>query len=128
MSFDYNAPAGLFLSKVAKGGRIKYRRFATAAEALRYAIEELRTPQAFGAWLRSAMSASTVAKFSDSTKLMIIRCGSHKRPSADPPGADGGPRLIVCQNAKPMLGMSSPSRTRNHEWGRCFGSKRNGRL
>jgi len=33
MSFDYKAPAGLFLSKVAKGSRIKYRRFATAAEA-----------------------------------------------------------------------------------------------
>ena len=51
MSFDYNAPAELFLSKRAKDRRIKYRRFATAAEALRYAIEELRTPQAFGAWL-----------------------------------------------------------------------------
>ncbi len=44
MSFDYNAPAELFLSKRAKDSRIKYRRFATAAEALRYAIEELRTP------------------------------------------------------------------------------------
>jgi len=51
MSFDYNAPAELFLSKRAKDSRIKYRRFATAAEALRYATEELRTPQAFGAWL-----------------------------------------------------------------------------
>jgi len=51
MSFDYNAPAELFLSKRAKDSRIKYRRFATAAEALRYAVEELRTPQAFGAWL-----------------------------------------------------------------------------
>jgi hypothetical protein len=51
MSFEYNAPAGLFLSKVAKGSHIKCRRFATAAEALRYAIDELCTPQAFGAWL-----------------------------------------------------------------------------
>jgi hypothetical protein len=34
----------LFLSKRAKDRRIKYRRFATAAEALRYAIEDLRTP------------------------------------------------------------------------------------
>ena len=51
MSFDYNAPAGLFLSKVAKGSRIKYRRFATAAEALRFAIEELSTHQTFDAWL-----------------------------------------------------------------------------
>ncbi len=51
MSFDYNAPAELFLSKPAKGSRTKYRRFATAAEALRYAVEDLRIPKAFGAWL-----------------------------------------------------------------------------
>ena len=50
-SFDYNAPAVLFFSKPAKGSRTKYRRFATAAEALRYAVEDLRTPKAFGAWL-----------------------------------------------------------------------------
>ena len=29
----------------------KYHRFATAAEALRYAVEDLRTPKAFGASL-----------------------------------------------------------------------------
>jgi hypothetical protein len=52
MSFDYNAPAELFLSKRAKTSRIRYRRFATAAEAIRYAVETLRTPRAFGAWLQ----------------------------------------------------------------------------
>ena len=51
MSFDYSAPAELFLAKPAKGSRTKYRRFAKAAEALRYAVEDLRTPKAFGAWL-----------------------------------------------------------------------------
>jgi hypothetical protein len=50
-SFDHSAPAELFLSKPAKGSRTKYRRFATAAEALRYAVEDLRIPKAFGAWL-----------------------------------------------------------------------------
>jgi hypothetical protein len=30
---------------------MKYRRFATAAVALRFAIEELRTRQTFDAWL-----------------------------------------------------------------------------
>jgi hypothetical protein len=49
--FDYKAPAELFLAKPAKSSRTKYRRFATAAEALRYAVEDLRTPKAFGAWL-----------------------------------------------------------------------------
>ena len=47
-SFDYNAPAELFLAKPIKGSRTKYRRFATAAEALRYAVEDLRTPKVFG--------------------------------------------------------------------------------
>jgi hypothetical protein len=51
-SFDYSAPAELFLAKPAKGSREKYRRFATAAEALRYAVEDLRTPKTFGAWLQ----------------------------------------------------------------------------
>ena len=51
MPFDYSAPAELFLAKRAKSSREKYRRFATAAEAIRYAVETLRTPRAFGAWL-----------------------------------------------------------------------------
>ena len=41
-SFDYNAPAELFLAKPAKGCRFKYRRFATAAEALRYNSVEIQ--------------------------------------------------------------------------------------
>jgi hypothetical protein len=51
-SFDYNAGAELFLAKPGKGRRTKYRRFATTAEALRYAVEDLRTPRAFVAWLQ----------------------------------------------------------------------------
>ena len=39
-SFDYSAPAELFLAKPMKGSRTKSWRFATAAEALRYAVEE----------------------------------------------------------------------------------------
>jgi hypothetical protein len=50
--FDYHAPAELFLAKPMKGSRTKYRRFATAAEAIRYAVEDLRTSRAFGAWLQ----------------------------------------------------------------------------
>ena len=75
-SFDYNAPAELFLSKPAKGCRTKYRRFATAAEALRYAVEDLRTPKAFGAWLEVGTRVSTAPKFSACTKPMLIRCES----------------------------------------------------
>jgi hypothetical protein len=52
MSFDYSAPAELFLAKRTKNGRNNSRRFSTAAEPIRYAVEDLRTPKAFGAWLQ----------------------------------------------------------------------------
>ena len=52
MSFDYNAPAELFLAKRTKSRRAKYRRFATAAEAIRYAIEELPALRSLGAFLQ----------------------------------------------------------------------------
>jgi hypothetical protein len=49
MSFDYGAPAELFLSKRTKTSRMKYRRFATAAEAIRYAVENLPALRTLGA-------------------------------------------------------------------------------
>jgi hypothetical protein len=52
MSVDYNAPAELFLAKRTKSSRENYRRFATAAEAIRYAVEDLQTPKALGAWMQ----------------------------------------------------------------------------
>ena len=50
-SFDYSAPAELFLAKPAKGSRTKYRRFA---RRLRRSVMLLRTTHtgAFGAWLQ----------------------------------------------------------------------------
>ena len=67
-SFDYSAPAELSLSKPAKGCRTKYRRFATAAEALRFAVEELRTPKVFGAWLEVGDARFRAATFNGCTK------------------------------------------------------------
>ena len=48
--FDYLASAELYAAE--RRGGLKYRRFPRASEAIRYAIEDLRTPRAFGAWLQ----------------------------------------------------------------------------
>jgi hypothetical protein len=52
MDFDYKTPAELFLSKRTGRGRTKYRRFATAAEAIRYAVEDLPALRSLGAWMQ----------------------------------------------------------------------------
>ena len=50
--FDYNAPAELFPSRSRAGkSRSRYMRFDTAAEGLRFVIEELPSPAALGAYL-----------------------------------------------------------------------------
>jgi hypothetical protein len=51
-AFDYSAPAELFPSRSKKiRGQMTYRRFATAAEAIRFAIEELPPALLVGAYL-----------------------------------------------------------------------------
>jgi hypothetical protein len=57
MAFDYNLPAELFMPKRkgTGGGRgpIGYRRFATAAEAIRFAVENFPAVKTKpGAWMQ----------------------------------------------------------------------------
>ena len=50
--FDYSAPAELFPSRNRKiVSSIKYRRFDKAAEAIRFAMEEMPEPLLLGAYL-----------------------------------------------------------------------------
>jgi Arc/MetJ-type ribon-helix-helix transcriptional regulator len=51
IAFDYNSPAELYLSRRI-GRHTDYRRFATAAEAIHYAVEELRTRRSLSAWMQ----------------------------------------------------------------------------
>jgi hypothetical protein len=54
MTFNYGLPAELFITK-RKGGarsRLISRRFATAAEAIRFAVEDFPAIRALGAWMQ----------------------------------------------------------------------------
>ena len=54
MAFDYNSPAELFMPKRKSIGRRaapRYRRFATAGEAIRFAVEEMPI-RTLGAWMQ----------------------------------------------------------------------------
>ena len=48
--FNYNSPAELYLSRPRR--HTDYRRFATAAEAIHYAVEELSTGRSLSAWMQ----------------------------------------------------------------------------
>ena len=55
MAFDYNSPAELFMPKhkgIGRRAAPHYRRFATAAEAIRFAVEEMPAVRTLGAWMQ----------------------------------------------------------------------------
>jgi hypothetical protein len=51
IAFDYSSPAELYLSR-RRGRHTDYRRFATAAEAIHYAVAELRARRSINAWMQ----------------------------------------------------------------------------
>ena len=53
MAFDYGLPAELFMAKRKRGARSRLisRHFATAAEAIRFAVEDFPAIRALGAWM-----------------------------------------------------------------------------
>lgn len=54
MTFDYGLPADLFVGTRKRGARqrLGYRRFATAAEAIRFAVEDFPAVRTLGAWMQ----------------------------------------------------------------------------
>ena len=51
-SFDFTAPAELFPSRNRKiANKVRYRRFDNAADAIRFAVEELPEPLLLGAYI-----------------------------------------------------------------------------
>lgn len=51
MKFDYRASAELFMPKNNRRAQVSYRRFATAADAIQYAVEELPGDYLRQAWI-----------------------------------------------------------------------------
>jgi hypothetical protein len=54
MKVDYSAAAELFMptTRGARRRPLGYRRFATAAEAIRFAMEDLSAMRSFGPWMQ----------------------------------------------------------------------------
>jgi hypothetical protein len=73
IAFDYSSPAELYLSK-RRGRHTDYRRFATAAEAIRYAVEELRTRRSLIAWMQVGEDRFNKEEINRLYDEMIILC------------------------------------------------------
>jgi hypothetical protein len=85
-NFDYRSPAELYPSRSKKGNRpVGYRRFDTAAEAIRFAIEEMPAEFLLGTILEVEdvrIDGTGIRELYDSTDYPLLR-----KPSL---ASDGG--------------------------------------
>ena len=86
MSFDYTASADLFIAKRSRRSRapLGYRRFATAAEAIRFAVEELPSPRLLGVFMQvgdQRFDADSIRSLYEETDYPLKRVGRSKSAS-----------------------------------------------
>jgi hypothetical protein len=96
MAFDHNSPAQLFMPKHKSIGRRavpRYRRFATAAEATRFAVEEMPF-KTLGAWMQGGedrFNSDEITKLYESSGCPLQRDVSRQRISWRATCADSSP-------------------------------------
>jgi hypothetical protein len=86
MAFDYSSPAELFIPKRkgvgARRAPTGYRRFATAAEAIRFAVEEFSAVRTLGAcWMHvgdERFEGDKICRLYESSDYPLQRDVSHK--------------------------------------------------
>jgi hypothetical protein len=79
MKFDYKMPAELFMAK-RKGGsqRLGYRRFATAAEAIRSAVEDFPAIHTLGVYMQvgdERFNSDDIHRLYESSDYPLRRAG-----------------------------------------------------
>jgi hypothetical protein len=78
MKFDYSTPAELFMAKRKGGARqpLGYRRFTTAAEAIRFAVEDFPSIRTLGAWMQignNRFDSDDIQRLYESTEYPLRR-------------------------------------------------------
>jgi Arc/MetJ-type ribon-helix-helix transcriptional regulator len=91
-TFDYNALAELYPARSWKGGagRVTYKRFESASEAVRFAIEELPPQALLGTYLEvdeERFDSRQIRRLYDSEDYPLRRPGSGSEERALPPSA-----------------------------------------
>lgn len=76
MGFDYNPPAALFMaSRTGRGRPLGYRRFWSAAEAIRFAVEELNVTPGWQVYLEVGQE-----RFSDDAIRQLYESAEYPLP------------------------------------------------
>jgi hypothetical protein len=102
MAFDYNAPAEIFAGRSMRGPRpMRYQRFETGAEALRFAIEVLPRANLLGAILEANERRywhAEIRRLYDSSNYPLPR----KEPEPEPEAkVQQAPKIQPAAKAQP---------------------------